>query len=85
MLLFSNTQVTWGHEGHWNPRSHPVYLTPTRRVTLSPHGAVPLIEEQNPHYGYWATVRFLDEEDTRLYLGPNYVGNVNPRLLTQRR
>lgn len=81
--MYSNTNIGWGFEGHWNPRSNPVYLSKTQRVTLSVHSGVPLIEELNEYYGYWATVKFLNKEETRMYLGPTYVNNVNEKFLTK--
>lgn len=75
MSNYCSTQVRWGVEGHFNPISHPVYLSPTHRVSICRHTGEPIAEEKNEVFGYWATAKVLDRETTRRYLGPDYVDN----------
>lgn len=70
-----NKQV-WGVEGHWNPISHPVYVSLIARATLSRHTGKPILQSYNAHYGYWATYRDLSKTEVVKYLGFNYVKNM---------
>ncbi len=70
------TKQAWGVEGHWNPISHPVYISLVARATLSRHNGKPILESYNNHYGYWATHRDLSKAEVIKYLGDGYVGNM---------
>lgn len=47
----------------------------THRVMTSKHTGIPRLEVLNTHYGYWATDRYLDEEEHEQYRKrPEYTG-----------
>jgi hypothetical protein len=72
----NSTARKWGQAPHYNPIASPVYLSLTTRATLSRHTGVPIREELNTAYWYWATVGDLTKQEVIQYLGEGYVGNM---------
>jgi hypothetical protein len=53
-------------------------LSQTIRIRRSPHTGVPIVEELNTVYGYYATIRFLNEaEYKKQMLLPTYDGPIH--------
>lgn len=54
-------------------------LSQTQRVNLSVHTKQPILEELNPVYGYYATIKTLTQAEYRgLLRAPTYTGPVHP-------